>query len=194
MFPPAPWPTNWDVLGSASTKALCCCLSKTSWGFDLQIISTLQSVTMYEPLNSRNFEADFLSLQRYQKSRIFLTHPHLAQHAVPPWQRKDLSFQLMARGAAEAPKLLELPMWHKKHFPHISRVWNRFVDWNLHLKKKLKKNVYYLKSVGMLGSRSQKNSDIYALIFIIHGSFLNWKAHCNPRNAKWRKNQLTLPL
>lgn len=142
--------------------------------------STFKSYLRYLRYNVRTSEFSkfwswFSQPPKVSKIDSNATVPHLAQHAVPPWQRKDLSFQLMASGAAEAPKLLELKKSGTKNFPHLSRVWNRFFDWNLHLKKKRWKNVYCLKSVGMLGSRSQKNSDIYALIFIIHGSFLNWK-------------------
>ena len=68
--------------------------------------------------------------QRHQNSeskRANATAPHLAQRAVPPWHREDVSFQLMACGAAKAPKVLELKMWHKK-IPNNSRVWNRFLE------------------------------------------------------------------
>ena len=156
-------------------------LDKTSWGFDLQIISTLQCTNLW----ILKILKLILSASKGLKNRFQCDSPHLAQHAVPPWQREDLSFQLMASGAAEAPKLLELKKSGTKNFPHLSRLWNRFVDWNLHLKKKRwKKMCATWNRWGFFCSRSQKNSDIYALIFIIHGSFLNWKTHWfTPRNG-----------
>lgn len=106
--------------------------------------STFKSYLRYLRYNVRTSEFSkfwswFSQPPKVSKIDSNATVPHLAQHAVPPWQRKDLSFQLMASGAAEAPKLLELKKSGTKNFPHLSRVWNRFFDWNLHLKKNAEK-------------------------------------------------------
>lgn len=140
--------------------------------------STFKSYLRYNPLQCTNlwiFKILKLMFSASQgiKNRFQCSSPHLAQHAVPPWQREDLSFQLMASGAAEAPKLLELKKSGTKNFPHLSRLWNRFVDWNLHLKKKtLKKNVCYLKSVGILLFKISKEFRYLCLDFH-HSWFLS---------------------
>lgn len=89
--------------------------------------STFKSYLRYNPLQCTNLwilkilKLMFSAYKGIKNRSQMRPHPHLAQHAVPPRQRKDLSFQLMARGAAEAPKLLELKKSGTKNTSHTSQ-------------------------------------------------------------------------
>lgn len=193
MFPPAPWPTNWDVLGSASTEALCCCLSKTSWGFDLQIISTVSTLQCTNLWILKILKLIF-SASKGIKNRFQCDcpPPGAARGSSVATQRSFVSThgQWCSR-SSQAPGVEK--KWHKKLPTPLKSLeqifWLKFAP-----KKKTLKKCLLLEIGGDAWFKISKEFRYLCLDFH-HSWFLSeLETHCNPRNGKWRTYQLTISL